>query len=37
MDVREIEGYKLVKLRSPFFTKDLEWNGDWSDYCFKWT
>ena len=26
---------KLVKLRNPWGKG--EWNGDWSDSCYKWT
>jgi len=38
LDCQEIDGNKLVKLQSPWGTTEAHlWNGDWSDYSFKWT
>ncbi|KAL4915206.1 hypothetical protein BDW62DRAFT_203810 [Aspergillus aurantiobrunneus] len=35
MDVREIDGVRLVKLRNPWGKK--EWSGPWSDGSEQWT
>ncbi|KAL4787686.1 hypothetical protein BJX76DRAFT_285250 [Aspergillus varians] len=35
MDVKEIDGVRLVKLRNPWGKK--EWNGPWSDGSEQWT
>lgn len=35
-DVREVDGFKLLKLRNPPGDHD-EWKGDWSDHSSLWT
>ena len=31
LDVREVEGYKLMKLKNPHGSGKIEWSGDFSD------
>lgn len=31
LDAREVEGYKLMKLKNPHGSGEREWSGDFSD------
>jgi hypothetical protein len=31
LDAKEVEGYKLIKLKNPHGSGGKEWNGDFSD------
>ncbi len=35
LDVREVRGERLIKLRNPW--GKTEWKGDWSDKSARWT
>jgi hypothetical protein len=37
LDAREIDSYKLIKLRNPHGNSGQEWTGDWSDNSSTWT
>lgn len=37
LEVQEIDGEKLIKLRNPHGQFGTEWRGDWCDSSFKWT
>ena len=37
LDVQEVDGIRLMQLRNPHGSTGVEWKGDWSDTCPKWT
>lgn len=37
LDVKDIDGNKLIQLRNPHGNNGAEWKGDWSDNSYKWT
>lgn len=36
VQVREVDGHKLVQIRNPW-ANEVEWNGPWSDSSPEWT
>jgi hypothetical protein len=37
LDIKNLDGNKLLQLRNPHGNRGAEWTGDWSDNSFKWT
>lgn len=37
LDVKEVDGNKLMRLMNPHGTRGVEWDGDWGDNSDKWT
>ena len=37
MNVKELDGNRLMLIRNPHGNKGAEWTGDWSDKSSKWT
>lgn len=37
LDMKEVDEFKLIKLRNPHGSRGVEWNGDWSDNSDMWS
>lgn len=37
LNVMELDGNKLIKMRNPHGHQGAEWNGEWSDKSPLWT
>jgi hypothetical protein len=36
LNIRNIDGYKLIKLRNPHGKDSAVWTGDWSNNSVQW-